>query len=118
MAYTPGVARVSLAIHDDPDAAWALTIKGNTVAVVSDGSAVLGLGDVGPEAAIPVMEGKAMLFKQFGGVDAFPLCLATQDVDEIVATVVHIAPIFGGINLEDIAAPRCFDVERRLSASL
>jgi malate dehydrogenase (oxaloacetate-decarboxylating) len=118
MAYTPGVARVSLAIHDDPDAAWALTIKGNTVAVVSDGSAVLGLGDIGPEAAMPVMEGKAMLFKQFGGVDAFPLCVATKDVDEIVAFVKAAAPTFGGVNLEDISAPRCFEIERRLKADL
>src|SRR5215217_2849814 len=118
MAYTPGVARVSLAIHADRAAAWALTIKGNTVAVVSDGTAVLGLGDVGPEAAMPVMEGKAMLFKEFAGVDAFPLCIATKDVDEIVAFVKAAAPTFGGINLEDIAAPRCFEIERRLRAEL
>jgi malate dehydrogenase (oxaloacetate-decarboxylating) len=118
MVYTPGVARICMAIAEDPRRARSLTIKRNAVAIISDGSAVLGLGDIGPEAAIPVMEGKAMLFKEFGNVDAFPLCLATQDVDEIVATVVHIAPIFGGINLEDIAAPRCFEVERRLSASL
>ena len=118
MAYTPGVARVSQAIADDPDKAWALTIKGNTVAVVSDGSAVLGLGDIGPRAAMPVMEGKALLFKELAGVDAFPLCLATQDVDEIVAFVKAAEPGFGGINLEDIAAPRCFEIERRLSAEL
>jgi malate dehydrogenase (oxaloacetate-decarboxylating) len=118
MAYTPGVARVSQAIADDPEAAWALTIKGSTVAVVSDGTAVLGLGDVGPKAAMPVMEGKAMLFKELAGVDAFPLCLDTKDVDEIVAIVKGVAPTFGGINLEDIAAPRCFEVERRLRAEL
>jgi malate dehydrogenase (oxaloacetate-decarboxylating) len=118
MAYTPGVARVSEAIGNDPAKAWALTIKGNTVAVVSDGSAVLGLGDIGPRAAMPVMEGKALLFKQLAGVDAFPLCLATQDVDTIVAFVKAAEPAFGGINLEDIAAPRCFEIERRLSAEL
>jgi malate dehydrogenase (oxaloacetate-decarboxylating) len=118
MAYTPGVGRVSMAIHQDRSAAWALTIKGNVVAVVSDGSAVLGLGDLGPEAAMPVMEGKAMLFKEFAGVDAFPLCIATNDVDEIVAFVKAAAPTFGGINLEDIAAPRCFEIERRLRAEL
>ena len=118
MAYTPGVARVCLAIADDPESAWNLTIKRNTVAVVTDGSAVLGLGDIGPEAAMPVMEGKALLFKEFGGIDAWPLCLATKDTDEIVATVQAIAPGFGGINLEDIAAPRCFEVEDRLRASL
>ncbi len=118
MAYTPGVARVSMAIHEDPAKAWALTIKSNTVAVVSDGTAVLGLGDIGPAAAMPVMEGKAMLFKEFAGVDAFPLCLDTKDVDEIVAFVAAVAPTFGGINLEDIAAPRCFEIERRLRAQL
>ncbi|MGI8714464.1 MAG: NAD-dependent malic enzyme [Solirubrobacteraceae bacterium] len=118
MVYTPGVARVSLAIRDDPEKAWTLTIKGNTVAVVSDGSAVLGLGNVGPEAAMPVMEGKAMLFKELAGVDAFPLCIATQEVDAIVAFVKAAAPTFGAINLEDIAAPRCFEVERRLAAEL
>ena len=118
MAYTPGVARVSMAIHEDVTKAWALTIKGSTVAVVSDGSAVLGLGDIGPEAAMPVMEGKALLFKEFGGVDAFPLCLATKDVDAIVEFVKAVAPTFGGINLEDIAAPRCFAIERRLRAEL
>jgi malate dehydrogenase (oxaloacetate-decarboxylating) len=118
MAYTPGVARVSTAIADDPAKAWNLTIKQNTVAVVSDGTAVLGLGDIGPEAAMPVMEGKAVLFKEFGGVDAWPLCLATKDVDEIVETVTAIAPGFGGINLEDISAPRCFEIERRLRGRL
>jgi len=111
MAYTPGVARVCLAIRDDRQRAFALTIKQNMVAVVTDGTAVLGLGDIGPEAALPVMEGKAMLFKEFAGVDAFPVCLATRDVDRIVETVKTIAPGFGGINLEDIAAPRCFEVE-------
>ncbi len=118
MAYTPGVARVCMAIHADRDKAFQYTIKRNTVAVVSDGSAVLGLGDIGPEAAMPVMEGKAMLFKEFGGVDAFPICLATKDADEIVETVQRIAPGFGGINLEDISAPRCFEIEERLKASL
>jgi malate dehydrogenase (oxaloacetate-decarboxylating) len=118
MAYTPGVARVCRAIADDPSAAFALTIKRNTVAVVTDGSAVLGLGDIGPLAALPVMEGKAMLFKEFGRVDAFPICLATHDPDEIVDTVTHIAPAFGGINLEDISAPRCFDIEQRLRERL
>ena len=118
MAYTPGVARVSMAIHDDPAKAWALTIKSNTVAIVSDGTAVLGLGDIGPEAAMPVMEGKAMLFKEFAGVDAFPLCLDTKDVDQIVAFVKAVAPTFGGINLEDISAPRCFEIERRLRSEL
>jgi malate dehydrogenase (oxaloacetate-decarboxylating) len=118
MAYTPGVARVSLAIADDPAKAWNLTIKQNTIAVVSDGTAVLGLGDVGPEAALPVMEGKAMLFKEFGGVDAFPICLATKDTDEIVRTVKTIAPVFGGVNLEDISAPRCFEIEDRLREEL
>ena len=118
MAYTPGVARVSSAIAADPAKVWNLTIKQNMVAVVSDGTAVLGLGDIGPEGALPVMEGKAMLFKEFGGVDAFPICLATKDVDEIVATVKAIAPVFGGINLEDISAPRCFEVEDRLREEL
>jgi malate dehydrogenase (oxaloacetate-decarboxylating) len=112
--YTPGVARVSMAIAADPAKAFQLTIKRNTVAVVSDGTAVLGLGDIGPLGAMPVMEGKAMLFKQFAGIDAFPICLDTKDVDEIVETVVRIAPAFGGINLEDISAPRCFEVEQRL----
>ncbi|MBM4439163.1 MAG: NAD-dependent malic enzyme [Candidatus Rokubacteria bacterium] len=118
MAYTPGVARVCLAIRDDRERAHALTIKQNTVAVVTDGTAVLGLGDIGPEAAMPVMEGKAMLFKEFAGVDAFPLCLATHDVDKIVETVKLIAPGFGGVNLEDIAAPRCFEIEARLRKEL
>ncbi|MGZ8511979.1 MAG: malic enzyme-like NAD(P)-binding protein [Candidatus Limnocylindria bacterium] len=118
MAYTPGVARVCSAIHEDIEKAWSLTIKGNTVAIVSDGTAVLGLGNLGPQAAMPVMEGKAMLFKGFAGVDAFPLCIATTDVDEIVAFVKAAAPAFGGINLEDISAPRCFEIERRLSADL
>ena len=118
MAYTPGVARVSRAIAADPADVWNLTIKQNTVAVVSDGTAVLGLGDVGPEAALPVMEGKAVLFKEFGGVDAFPICLDTKDTDEIVRTVRALAPVFGGINLEDIASPRCFEIERRLRETL
>ncbi|MEU4513414.1 NAD-dependent malic enzyme [Nonomuraea wenchangensis] len=114
MAYTPGVARVSMAIARNKEDARRLTIKRNTVAVVTDGSAVLGLGNIGPEAALPVMEGKAALFKRFAGIDAWPICLDTQDVDEIVRTVQIIAPGFGGINLEDIGAPRCFEVERRL----
>ena len=114
MAYTPGVARVSMAIARNPEDARRLTIKRNTVAVVTDGSAVLGLGNIGPEAALPVMEGKAALFKRFAGIDAWPICLDTQDVDEIVRTVQILAPGFGGINLEDISAPRCFEVERRL----
>jgi malate dehydrogenase (oxaloacetate-decarboxylating) len=118
MAYTPGVARVCRAIAEDPDKAFQYTIKRNTVAVVSDGTAVLGLGDIGPRAAMPVMEGKAMLFKEFAGVDAFPVCLDTRDPDEIVAAVRAIAPGFGGINLEDISAPRCFEIEDRLKASL
>jgi malate dehydrogenase (oxaloacetate-decarboxylating) len=114
MAYTPGVARISMAIAKDPSAARKLTIKRNTVAVVTDGSAVLGLGNIGPEAALPVMEGKALLFKRFADIDAWPVCLATQDVDEIVRIVQCIAPVYGGINLEDISAPRCFEIERRL----
>jgi malate dehydrogenase (oxaloacetate-decarboxylating) len=118
MAYTPGVARVCEAIHADSDKAFQYTIKRNAVAVVSDGTAVLGLGDIGPRAAMPVMEGKAMLFKEFGGVDAFPICLDTKDPDEIVAVVKAIAPGFGGINLEDISAPRCFEIEDRLQAEL
>jgi malate dehydrogenase (oxaloacetate-decarboxylating) len=118
MVYTPGVARVCMAIHEDPAKAFGLTIKKNTVAVVTDGSAVLGLGNIGPAGALPVMEGKAALFKEFAGVDAFPICLATQDTDEIVETVKRIAPPFGGINLEDIAAPRCFEIEDRLRDEL
>ncbi|MBV8116969.1 MAG: NAD-dependent malic enzyme [Candidatus Eremiobacteraeota bacterium] len=116
--YTPGVARVSMAIAADPSKAFNLTIKRNSVAVVSDGTAVLGLGNIGPLGALPVMEGKAMLFKQFAGIDAFPICLDTQDIDEIVETVVRIAPVFGGINLEDISAPRCFEIEQRLIEEL
>jgi malate dehydrogenase (oxaloacetate-decarboxylating) len=118
MAYTPGVARVCIAIRDDPAKAFQYTIKRNTVAVVSDGTAVLGLGDIGPAAAMPVMEGKACLFKEFAGVDAFPVCLDTRDPDEIVNTVKLIAPAFGGINLEDISAPRCFEIEERLKQEL
>jgi malate dehydrogenase (oxaloacetate-decarboxylating) len=115
LAYTPGVAAVCRAIARDPSRARDLTIKGNTVAIVSDGSAILGIGNLGAAAAIPVMEGKAILFREFAGVDAFPLCLDTQDTDAIVATVKAIAPVFGGINLEDISAPRCFEIEERLS---
>jgi len=118
MAYTPGVARVCEAIAAEPRKAWQLTIKGNSVAVVSDGTAVLGLGDIGPEAAMPVMEGKAMLFKEFAGIDAYPICLQTKDPDEIVATVKNLSVGFGGINLEDISAPRCFEIERRLQEQL
>jgi malate dehydrogenase (oxaloacetate-decarboxylating) len=118
MVYTPGVARVCMAIHKDPAAAHRLTIKKNMVAVVTDGSAVLGLGNIGPRAALPVMEGKAALFKEFADVDAFPICLDTQDPDEIVRTVKLIAPAFGGINLEDISAPRCFGIEERLQSEL
>lgn len=118
LSYTPGVADVSREIAAHPDSVWKYTIKQNTVAVVSDGSAVLGLGDIGPEAALPVMEGKAVLFKTFAGIDAFPICLNTQNTDEIVETVLRIAPVFGGINLEDISAPRCFEIERRLRNEL
>jgi malate dehydrogenase (oxaloacetate-decarboxylating) len=118
MAYTPGVARVCEAIAAQPRKAWQLTIKGNSVAVVSDGTAVLGLGDIGPEAAMPVMEGKAMLFKEFAGIDAYPICLRTKNVQEIIATVKHLSVGFGGINLEDISAPRCFAIERDLQAEL
>ncbi|MBK9162744.1 MAG: ACT domain-containing protein [Acidobacteria bacterium] len=118
MAYTPGVARVCQAIHKDPEKVFNLTIKKNTVAVISDGTAVLGLGDIGPAAAMPVMEGKAQLFKEFGGVDAFPICLNTKDPHEIVQTIKNIAVAFGGINLEDISAPRCFEIEERLKEEL
>ena len=118
MVYTPGVARICLAIRDDPLKQWTLTIKRHTIAVVTDGSAVLGLGNIGPAAAQPVMEGKCMIFKAFADLDAFPICLATQDPDEIVAAVRHLAPVFGGINLEDIAAPKCFDIEERLRGEL
>jgi len=118
MAYTPGVGRICKAIAENPEEVYNLTIKQNTVAIVTDGSAVLGLGNLGPEAALPVMEGKAMLFKEFAGLDAFPICLDTQDTDEIVKAVKNIAPVFGGVNLEDIAAPRCFEIEKRLRAEL
>lgn len=118
MAYTPGVGRVCKAIAADPERVYELTIKQNMVAIVTDGSAVLGLGNLGAEASMPVMEGKAMLFKEFGGVDAFPICLATQDTEEIIETVKRIAPVFGGVNLEDIAAPRCFEIEARLQKEL
>jgi malate dehydrogenase (oxaloacetate-decarboxylating) len=118
MAYTPGVARVCRAIFQDPESSFALTIRKNTVAVVTDGSAVLGMGNIGARAALPVMEGKALLFKEFGGVDAFPICLDTQDPDRIVETVCHLAPSFGGINLEDISAPRCIEIEERLISKL
>ncbi|HKP81761.1 MAG TPA: malic enzyme-like NAD(P)-binding protein [Pyrinomonadaceae bacterium] len=118
MAYTPGVARICDAIYKEPDKVFTLTIKKNTVAIVTDGTAVLGLGDIGPAAALPVMEGKAMLFKEFAGVDAFPICLNTKDPDEIVRTVKAISTVFGGINLEDISAPRCFQIEERLREEL
>jgi malate dehydrogenase (oxaloacetate-decarboxylating) len=118
MVYTPGVARICMAIHEDRKKAYDLTIKKNTIAVVTDGTAVLGLGDIGPEAAMPVMEGKAMLFKEFGAVDAIPLCLKTKDPKQIVAVIKSISPGFGGVNLEDIAAPRCFEIERRLRNEL
>jgi len=118
MAYTPGVARVCSAIAEQRAKAWQLTIKGNSVAVVSDGSAVLGLGNIGPEAAMPVMEGKAMLFKEFAGIDAYPICLRTQETEEIINTVANLSVGFGGINLEDISAPRCFEIERRLQERL
>ena len=118
MAYTPGVARICKAIAEEPEKVWNLTIKQNAVAVISDGTAVLGLGDIGPEAALPVMEGKAILFKEFGNVNAWPLCLATTDPEEIVRTVTAVAPVFGGINLEDISAPRCFEIEARLRREL
>ncbi|TVP70121.1 MAG: NAD-dependent malic enzyme [Leptolyngbya sp. LCM1.Bin17] len=118
MAYTPGVGRVCMEIVEHPDRVFDLTIKGNTVAIVTDGSAVLGLGNLGPAAALPVMEGKALLFKKFAGLDAFPICLETQSTDEIVAAVKHLSPVFGGVNLEDISAPRCFDIEARLRQEL
>lgn len=118
LAYTPGVARVSLELSKDPELASTLSLKSNTIAVVSDGSAVLGLGNIGPYGAIPVMEGKAALFKKFGNVDAFPICLNTQDNEEIIKLVKNIAPVFGGINLEDIEAPRCFEIEKRLVEEL
>ncbi len=118
MAYTPGVGRVCVEIAKHPERVYDLTIKGNTVAIVSDGSAVLGLGNLGAAASMPVMEGKAMLFKEFAGLDAFPICLDTQDTEEIIETVKRIAPVFGAVNLEDISAPRCFEIERRLQAEL
>src|SRR3989338_6101603 len=118
LAYTPGVGEVSKVIASDKEGLYKYTIKSNTVGIVSDGSAVLGLGNIGPEAALPVMEGKAALFKTFACLDAFPICLATQDPDKIIETVKNIAPVFGGINLEDISAPRCFEIERRLQQEL
>lgn len=118
MAYTPGVGRICKAIAEDPTQVFSLTIKSNTVAIITDGSAVLGLGNLGAEAALPVMEGKAMLFKEFAGVDAFPVCLATQDTATIIETVKNLAPVFGGVNLEDISAPRCFEIEKRLREEL
>ena len=118
MAYTPGVGRICRAIASDPEKVYALTIKCNTVAVITDGSAVLGLGNLGAEAALPVMEGKALLFKEFAGLDAFPICLDTQDTEKIIETIKNIAPVFGGINIEDIAAPRCFEIEKRLKEEL
>lgn len=118
LAYTPGVAEPCKVIANDKNAAYKYTLKANTVAVISDGSAVLGLGNIGPYAAMPVMEGKSVLFKEFGGVNAFPICLDTQDTEEIIRTIVHIAPVFGGINLEDISAPRCFEIESRLKELL
>lgn len=118
LAYTPGVAAVCTEIHQHPEKVKELTIKHNTIAVVTDGSAVLGLGNIGPEAGLPVMEGKSALFKRFADLDAFPICLATQDTEEIIATIKNIAPVFGGINLEDISAPRCFEIEKRLKAEL
>nr|WP_330363209.1 NADP-dependent malic enzyme [Lacrimispora indolis] len=118
LAYTPGVAEPCKVIAENPEAAYQYTIKSNTIAVVSDGSAVLGLGNIGPLAAMPVMEGKAVLFKEFGGINAIPICLDTQDTEEIIKTVVNIAPAFGGINLEDISAPRCFEIEERLKELL
>ncbi len=116
--YTPGVARICAAISKDKDKAYRYTIKKNSVAIITDGTAVLGLGDIGPEAALPVMEGKAMLFKEFADIDAFPICLSTKNPEEIVRTVTNISPVFGGINLEDISAPRCFEIEERLKQTL
>ena len=118
LAYTPGVAEPCKAIAKDKELAYTYTMKANTIAVVSDGSAVLGLGNIGAEAAMPVMEGKAVLFKEFGGVNAVPICLDTQDTEEIIKTVTYLAPTFGGINLEDISAPRCFEIEQRLKETL
>lgn len=118
LAYTPEVAKICVAIHESPEQADIFTIRHNTVAVISDGTAVLGLGDIGPKAALPVMEGKVLLFKEFAGVDAFPICLATKNIDEIIRTITYIAPNFGGINLEDISAPRCFEIEKRLKENL
>jgi malate dehydrogenase (oxaloacetate-decarboxylating) len=118
MAYTPGVGRICKAIAEDPEQVFSLTIKRNTVAIVTDGSAVLGLGNLGAKAALPVMEGKAMLFKEFANIDAFPVCLDTQDTEKIIETVKNIIPVFGGVNLEDISAPRCFEIEKRLQAEL
>lgn len=118
LAYTPGVAEVCRVIAKDKTQTHALTLKGNTVAVITDGSAILGLGNLGPEAALPVMEGKCILFKEFANVDAFPICLDTQDTEEIIKTIKYLAPVFGGINLEDISAPRCFEIEERLKAEL
>ena len=116
--YTPGVARVCMAIHHDKEKAYRFTIKRNSVAIITDGSAVLGLGDIGPEAAMPVMEGKAMLFKEFANIDAFPICLSPEDTEEIIKTIKYISPVFGGINLEDISSPRCFEIEERLKQEL
>src|SRR5207245_2679431 len=118
LAYTPGVARICRAIAEDREKVWKLTIRQNAVAVVTDGTAVLGLGDIGPEAALPVMEGKALIFAEFAGITAFPLCLGTKDPDEIIAAVEAVAPVFGGVNLEDIAAPKCFYIERELRRRL
>ena len=118
MVYTPGVARVCMAIHHDKEKAYRFTLKRNSVAIVTDGSAVLGLGDIGPEAALPVMEGKSMLFKEFANIDAFPLALSTRNSEDIIKTIKFISPAFGGINLEDISAPRCFEIEERLKKEL
>lgn len=118
MAYTPGVGRICKAIAEKPEEVFSLTIKSNSIAIVTDGSAVLGLGNLGAEAALPVMEGKAMLFKGFADIDAFPICLATQDVEEIISIVKNIIPVFGGVNLEDIAAPRCFEIEKKITGRI